>query len=205
MNDLATLKTKLATALRDPSMEVWEEGELEDLLTWACASMYPKVALPMSLPVWPLVAGEEDYDLPGGILEVSRIDLCEVDTDSLLYPLPSGTWEIQGDVWSNTARLFVNSRYADAGHYLVVHGYGTYNLSTGTPPDHYVPYIMAAARAEAIRRMLPKRVSFEKWMTLNQKENVSVNELGQMLGMAESQAERELSRLRTWRKPKPAR
>lgn len=204
-NDLATLRTKLATALRDPSMEVWASAELDDLLTWACASMYPRVALPISLPVYPLTEEQEDFDIPSGILEISRVDLAEVSTDTLIMPLPPGTWEIYGDVWSSTAKLFVNRRFANPDWYFVIHGYGTYNLGGGEPPDMYVPYILAAASAEAVKRMIPKRAAFTQWMKLNQKENVSVNELSQMLNQFESTAQRELSRMKTWRKPKPAR
>lgn len=205
-NDLATLRTRLAVSLRDPLMQTWESSELDDLLNQACASMYPRVALPMASPIYPIVtADQEDFDMPIGMLEISRVDLADVNTDLLIMPLPPGTWEIYGDVFSGTAKLFVNRLYIDESYYLIAHGYGTYNLSTGTPPDHYVPYILAHAQAEALRTMVSERARFEKWSTRNQKQNISVNELSQMLNQAEAKAERELSRMKTWRKPKPAR
>ncbi len=204
-NDLATLRTKLATALRDPTFAVWESAELDDLLTWACASLYPRVAIAMSIPIWPVTSDEEDFDLPLGMMEVSRVDLAQVSDDTLIMPLPGGTWEINGDPWSSTGKLFINRGYADPDRYYIVHGYGLYNLSTGLPPDTYIPYILAKARAEAWRRMLGSRARYVQWAKLNQKENVSLNELSGMLNQAESEAERELSRMKTWRKPKPAR
>lgn len=204
-NDLATLRSKLATALRDPSFAVWTSAELGDILTLAAAQLYPRVARPISSPIWPLTELEEDYALPAGMLEVSRIDLAEVATDRLLYPLPPGTWELNGDVYSGSAQLFINRQFSNTDHYFVVHGYGTYDLVTANPPDIYVPFILATARAEAWRVMVGDRARFEEWMTLNQKENVSVNELSQMISQAEAEAERQRARMFTWRKPKPAR
>jgi hypothetical protein len=204
-NDLATLRPKLATALRDVGMETWQSAELDDLLTWAAASLYPRVAIPISLPIWPLTEDEEDYDIPGSILEISRVDVAQVSDDTMLFPLAPGTWEITGDVWSGTAKLFVNRSFSNPDWYFVVHGYGAYDLENSLPPDMFVPYILAAAGSEAIKRMLPNRARFENWATRNQKESVSVNELSQMLSQFDAKAERELSRLRTWRKPKPAR
>lgn len=204
-NDIEALRSRLAVSLRDADMEVWSEEELTDLLGWATASMYPRVARQIALPVYPTDEDQEDYELPEGIREISRVDVGEVATDRLLFSLPPGTWEIYGDVWMGTAKLFVNRRFTSEGRYLIVHGYGLFNLTASLPPPTLVPYILAKAQAEAISRMLPSRAQFENWMKINQKENVSVNELAQMLNQAEQKAERELSRLKTWRKPKPAR
>lgn len=203
-NDIATLRPRLSVSLRDSDMEVWGEDELTDLLLTAAAQLYPKVARAISAPIFPLVEEQEDYVLPDGVLEISRVDVARVSDDTLLHHLASGTWEIYGDPFSVDARLFVNRRYSNPDHYYVVHGYGTYDLVVSLPPDQYVPFILASAQAEAIRTMVPKRAAFDKWMKLNQKESMSVNELSQMLSTAEAKAERELARIKTWRKPKPA-
>jgi hypothetical protein len=186
-------------------METWGSDELDDLLTSAAAQLYPRVARPISLPIYPLVAEQEDFDLPAGILEVSRVDVAEVATDTLIHHLNGGTWEIYGDPLAGEGKIFVNRSFSNPDHYLVVHGYGTYDLTTSFPPDIYVPFILATARAEAWRTMLSDRARFEKWMTRNQKENVSVNEISQMVNQAEQEAERQRARMFTWRKPKPAR
>ena len=204
-NDLATLRVRLALALRDDAFAVWTSTELGDILTSASAQLYPRVAVPMAVPIYPLVDDEEDYALPAGILEISRIDLALVADDTLLMPLPGGTWEIAGDPMGSTGRLFVNRSYSRVDHYLIVHGYGSYDLTTTLPPDIYVPFVLATARAEALRVMVPKRAAFEKWMTINQKSNVSVNEISGMISQAENEAERQRARMKTWRKPKPAR
>lgn len=152
-----------------------------------------------------MVDAQAEYNLPAGVLEVSRVDVMQSSDDSLLFSLPNGTWEITGDVFDGTAKLFINSRYSNPSHYLRVHGYGSYDLTTTLPPDIYVPFILATARAEAWRTMISSRARFENWMKLNQKENVSVNELSQMIAQAEQEAERHRARMKTWRKPKPAR
>ncbi len=205
-NDLATLRTKLATALRDPTMETWPSAELDDLLTWSCRSLYPRVAVEMSLPVYPLVTDQEDYDIPSGILEVSRVDLAQVSDDSLLYPLPGGTWEVYGDVWNSTAKLFINKVYSNPDYYLVVHGYGIYDLVDSTPPDHWVPYILARSRAEAYRRIAGDRARYEQWLASNQTQNMSVNELLNLIQDADSEADRQWRTMpRTVRRPVPGR
>ena len=86
-----------------------------------------------------------------------------------------------------------------------VHGYAPYDLVTSLPPTRFVPLIQAIARLEALSRMIPKRAAFEKWMALNQKENVSVNELAGMVSIARADVDRLRLQAKTWRRPIPAR
>lgn len=201
-NDLATLKTRLAIQLRDSTNDVWTAAELGELLTDAAAQLWPRLAKPVREEE-ALTTGTSEYTLTT-VAEISRVDLLDAD-DALLYALPGGTWEFWGDQETVGGTLFINSIYATTGNSLRVHGYAPYDLVTTLPPNRFVGLIQASARLEALLRMIPKRASFEKWMTLNQKENVSVNELVGMVASARAEVERLLPQAKTWRRPIPAR
>jgi hypothetical protein len=201
-NDLATLKTRLATQLRDTDYAVWGETELEDLLTDAAAQIWPRVAATVREPVT-LVANQSEYTLED-VASISRVDVLDSD-DALQYHLPGGTWEFWADQETIGGTLYINPSYATSGNTLRVHGYAPYDLATTLPPDRVVPLIQAKARAEAFTRMLSSRAQFENWQSLNQKESISINELGQMIAQALSDADRLEASLKTWRRPVPAR
>lgn len=201
-NDLATLKTALALALRDASNAVWTAAENGDLLTWAAASLYPKVSRSVREDVT-LADDDDQYDL-STVTSVSRVDLIDGD-GRLLMPLPGGAWELWGDGITASPTLFINRSYARTGWTLRVHGYGAYDLSSNLPPDVMVPAILARARAEALRRMLNDRAKFAQWAKRNQLADSSVNELVLMVNEADANAREEMAKLKTWRKPVPAR
>lgn len=202
-NDLADLKTKLATALRDSSNNVWSAAELGNLLTWATASLFPRVVRGITKEV-ASVDDQEVYDWPDTTMrEISQIDWLD-SNDNMILRLGGGSWETQGDVESGSGKLFINRVYSDGSHSFRVHGYGVYDLTTNLPPDRYIPLILARARAEAYRRALGDRSKFQKWQALNQTQNVSVNEMIQMVNEADNEAERLGRMAFTWRKPKPA-
>jgi hypothetical protein len=201
---LSVLRPRLALSLRDPDMEVWESDELDDILSRAVTALYPRVARPMSATIGSLTDTDPEYDVPTGMLEISRIDLLG-PSNEMLMEMPRGTWETRGDPYGDDFVVYLNTSYLSSVYTLSVHGYGTYDLSSNFPPEQYINFIMAAARLDAVRVMLPKRASFEKWLTLNQKENVSVNELAQIMAQAEGEMERERSRMKTWRRPLPGR
>jgi hypothetical protein len=201
-NDLADLKTKLGTALRDTSNQVWTASELGDLLTWSAASLYPRLAIP-TMSTLASVDDTETYDLPAGVREISAIDWID-ENGKMVMRLMGGTWEIQGDPLSDAATLFINRIYSDGSHSFLLHGYKEYDLVTNLPPDRYVPLVMARARAEAYRRALGDRAKFQQWQALNQTQNISVNEMIQMVNDAEMAEQRLEKSAFTWRKPKPA-
>ncbi len=207
-NDLATLKTKLATQLRDEDAAdlTWSDAEKGDLVTWAVASLYPRRARPMSEPVYPLDPETEDYPAPTGMREVARVELAKVATNHWQYDLPGDAWYLYGDPMSDNLTLWVGRYYTSADNYLVLHGYGTYDLSSNLIPDEWVPLVLARARAEAYRRIAGDRARFEQWLASNQTQNMSINELLNLIQDADREAER-LDRMleRTVRLPVPGR
>lgn len=202
-NDLADLKTKLAVALRDSSNAVWTATELGVLLTWSAAMLYPRLAIAATDTI-DSVDDQETYTVPAGMREISMIDWYDSD-DNMVMRLPGGSWEIQGDAMQDGATLFINRIYSDGSHSFLVHGYKEYDLVTNLPLERYVPLVIAKARAEAYRRALGDRAKFEKWQALNQTQNISVNEMIQMVNEADKEAQRLEGSAFTWRRPKPGR
>lgn len=201
-NDLAGLTTKLETALRDPSNATWAEAELQDLLTWSCASIWPKVARRIREIV--TLADDDDQYTLSTLAEVNRVDLLDED-DLLEQVIPGGAWEFWGDGEGVGDTLYINPVYAFTGKTLRVHGYGPYDLVTNLPEDRHVPLILAKARVEAARREIARRQASKNWQTLNQVQNISVNELVLMVNEADAEAQRLEASIKTWRRPKPAR
>lgn len=206
-NDQGTLNTALSTALRDPANATWGTEELDNLLTWATARMYPKVAKRLRESV-NLTDDIDQYTLIN-LAEIDRVDLLDdlmtVSTAKLWYPLPGGTWEFWGDGESPGGTLYINPDYASTGKSLRIHGWAPYDLNENPPPDKYVPLILAMARAEAGRREIARRMNFTEWQVLNQVQNISVNELVQMVNEADFEARNLMAQVKTWRRPKPSR
>ena len=200
-NDLGTLNTMLATSLRDPSNDTWDSDELDNLLTWACARIWPKVARRARESVT-LVDDQEQYEL-SDLAEINRVDLLDSD-GNLLRPLAGGTWEFWGDGEEVGGTLFINRRLADATNSLRVHGWAPYDLNENPPKDRHVQLVLALARAEACRREVARRVNFTDWQAVNQVQNISVNELVLMVNEADSEARLLFQELKTWRRPSPA-
>lgn len=205
-NDLATLTTKLSTKLRDSGNAVWASTELNDILTWACAQLYPRLARSVRESVT-LVNDTDQYALTT-VASVSRVDMVDPSTtpvDELVMILSPGTWE-----WWPTAEnaaggtLFINRGYGDANYHLRVHGYAPYDLSTNYPIDAYVPALLGMAAAEAIRRMMTDRAKFKQWQVYAQEQNISLNEFIGMVNEGDAEAQRLFLGRRTWRKPLPA-
>lgn len=205
-NDLATLTTKLATQLRDTDHAVWAEAEKQDLLTWATRGLYPRYARAMVEPIWPLDPDTENYALPTGMMEVTRVEQGEVATDQFVRVLGPGTWYVYGNELDGGAALFVNRVYTDADYYLILHGFGRYDLVTNLPPDDFVPLILALARAEAYQRVSGERSRFLQWQASEQEQDTSVNELLGLIDRAEATALRYRALLpQTQRRPVPGR
>lgn len=204
-NNLATLSAALAVQLRDTDYKVWTSNELDNLITWAVALLYPRVVRPFSQTIAHVV-DQESYALNVAMRKVFRVDILDSD-DLMIGTLPGGTWELRGDRndLGTALTIFVNRSFSTTGYSFYVTGYGTYDMTANYLPDRIVPLVMARARAEAYRRMGSSRVQFEQWASENQRSNVSVNELLQMIREAEMDAERLESVLRFTKKPMPGR
>lgn len=205
-NDAAFFNGRLATALHVtgyPTGSPWTTGEVDDLIVWAIASLYPRWsrALDPESTTVTVVADDYYYSLPSGVMAVSRID--RYNADAVDYgPIHGGAWELVGDVEAGTGKLHIGASVADADDVLHLHGYGRYDVSTNFVPDYLVPLVLAKARAEAYRRVGADREQFKAWLARNQTQNVSINELLNMVSEARSEAERlEASTPKVWQKP----
>ena len=207
-NDLTTLNAKLTTQLRDTGTPlVWASTEKDDLLTWAIAGLWPRFSRPLdpTTSTVALVANTYFYALPAGVRAISRVDY--VDANTIEFgPLNGRSWEIAGDAFYGTGKIHVSPAIVAQLGTLRVNGYGVYDGTTNLIPDILVPLVLAKARAEAYRRMAGNRAKFEEWMSRNQTQNVSVNELLQMINEADNEMQRlEASLPRAVQKPVPGR
>jgi hypothetical protein len=201
-NDLSALNTKLVTALRDTTYATWGTGEIDDLLIWAAAMLYPRVARRVQEEEEML---DDEHEYGFAALEIDRVDVIDRDTNKVFRILTGGTWEYFADPLGEGGNLYINPRFNEPGKNLRVHGWGRYDLSENIPPDDVVPLILAVARAEACRREVSRRYASTNWQTLDQRQNISVNELVQMVNEADTEAERLSRKFQTMRRPKPAR
>jgi hypothetical protein len=204
-NDLATLTTKLSVALNDEAYATWAQAELNDLITYAIASLYPHLSRPLdpTSTTVTLVTTTYFYALPAGVMAVSRVDWVDTDSNEL-GPLSSG-WEVVGSPVLGTAKLHVSPVIAQQGGTLRLTGYGRFDATANYVPDDYVRLVLALARAEAYRRMAGDRVRFKEWLASNQTQNVTVNELLLLINEADSEADKLYRLHRVWQRPVPGR
>ena len=200
-NNLATLRTQLSLKLRDATNATWSTGELDDILTQRAAQLWPRVGVNLTTD-FTTIPYQESNSLPATFRSVHRVDVLDV-TGLMEYTMPAGTWELRGTPGAYT--LFVNRNYVLSGKTMRVFGYGVYDLVTTLPDDRFVPLILAQSASEALRRLIPDRAQFKKWLTRNQEQNVSVNELILMVNEADAEAEKLYQRAWTWKKPVPGR
>jgi hypothetical protein len=209
-NDSDTLVEKLLVALRDPEQATWnaqDPDELSDIIVWSVASMYPHLARQLD-PSDPgsqvtLVTDQTFYPIPAAFLEVYRLDRLDED-DNEAGPVADGTWEIVGSLIDGLGQLHVATSVVNQLGTLRLYGFGRYDDDNAVPDD-YVPIVLARARAEAFRRVVSNRERFTAWLVRNQTQNISVNELLQMVNEADAEAERLYRRFRTARQPVPGR
>lgn len=202
-NNLAGLRIQLDTQLRDVDHAVWGQTEKEQLIINAVARLSPRVMRHVMETI-PAVASTYEYTLGTSLRNVFRIDL--LDGNGNFSILPNGSWELWGDAEGSAARtLHIGRAWVRDGVSYRVHGYGNYDVHTNLIDDHMVPLVLARARAEAYRRMGASRIQFENWLAQNQTQNVSVNELMQLISEAEREAEYLERQVYTIKKPVPAR
>lgn len=199
-NDLATLRAELRLKIRDTDATAytWSNDELDDILRRATSALYPSITREIEADLT-IVEDAETYSLPATMRMVSSIDLLQTSGWQMVMRLPAGTWE------TRNGTIYLNRTYSQSGHTFRVHGYGEYDLVTNLPEDRFVPLILARATAEALRRLIPDRAQFKKWLTRNQEQNISVNELVLMINDADQEVQRLEGRLHTWKRPVPGR
>ena len=209
-NDLATLNSHLDTMLRENvADDTWTSTEKNNVLTWAVARLQSRFARPLDPSAAAnqitLAADTYYYSLPSGCKAVSRVDYVGAD-GTQKGPLANGTWELVGDVYAGSGKLHVSPQVVLDGDELWIHGYGSYDLTTNYPQDYLLPLILAMARAELYRRLVASRENFKEWLARNQTQNISINELIQMVNEADREA-KELwaTTPKTWQKPVPGR
>ena len=205
-NDLATLSTKLSTALRVTAHDTWDATEVNDLVTWAVDGLYPRYArtLDPESDTIALVDEQYFYDLPAGVVEVSTVETYD---DSNEYGAMDGqAWSVVGDPEAGSGKLHIAPVFASTGDTARLYGDGKNNVETNLIPDTLVPLVIARARAEAYRREAARRANFQQWQATEQTQNVSVNELVLLINEADADANQLSGRLqRTWRRPVPGR
>lgn len=206
-NNLATISSKLSTALRDTTHETWNSTEKDDLVTWAVANLWggrPQIfrELDPTTTTIALVEGTYFYAAPAGVLNVFALDLYN-GTDEY-GRLEGDEWQLVGDPYSGM-KIRVAPHVAATGHTLRVHGIGRYDVTTNLIPDDFMPLVLAIGRAEAYRRIAGDRARYEQWLASNQTQNMSINELLQMIDDADRTAARERASVRVQAHPVPGR
>lgn len=207
-NNAAGLNTFLTTALRDSAYATWTTGEMDNLISWSVTRLFPRFsrqidASSASLAEVTILTGTYYYALPSGMVMCSRIDLKDSGGD-YYGPIGGRAWEITGDPLTGAGKIHVSPQIVDnyVGGKFVLHGYGRYDVTTNLIPDDLVPLVLARARAEAYRRVGADRDRFKAWLSRNQSQNVSINEMLQMINEADNEAKMlEQSAVRVWQKP----
>lgn len=195
-NDLSTLNSKLATALRDPTHVTWASTEVDDLVTWAVAQLYPRYrrANDPTTSTIALVPIPGDgtpvtyvYALPAGVRDVYRID--QIDPNGFyIGEVGHLAWELTGDYDAGNVQLRLGQRPMEINGTIQVYGWIPYDTTSNFIPDRLVDVVLQIARAEAYRRMGADREQFTAWLSRNQTQNVTVNELVEMIREAQNQA-----------------
>jgi hypothetical protein len=128
MNNLAVLTQRLATSLRDEEFELFGAAELTDLVTWAQASLWPRVGreLPYTTTTVPLVADTYIYSLPPAVMSVSEVDW--VNGEDIEMGWVNG-WTTVGDEIAGNLKLRVPPMTVAALGTLHLTAYGRYGSS----------------------------------------------------------------------------
>jgi len=214
-NDLETMRQRLRDVLFDTDDATWNAGEKDDILKMAVRRLSRRIPRPIdpedaSADI-ALVSGTYYYDVPAIFTEVTKVFYMNTDDDPIGY-LQSG-WEIQGDVAAGFGKIHVSPRTVEALGTLRLYGYGRYTLNTlaevaalegadsTTILEDHVPLVLAWSQEAAWRRLLSDRARFRQWQNANQTQNVSVNEIIQMIQDASRQADEEWALLRRFQTP----
>lgn len=204
-NNAAYFNSALQLALHSTwaTGDTWTTAEIDAIVAWAVLNLFPRYSRPLDpeTTTVTVVADDYYYALPTGVLAVSRVD--RYNSDGVDFgPVYGTAWELVGDAQAGTGKLHIGAGFADAGDVLHLHGYGRYDVTTNLVPDNLVPLVLARSRAEAYRRVASDRERFKAWLSRNQTQDTSVNEMMQMMADADADARRtEAMTPRVWQKP----
>jgi hypothetical protein len=208
-NDLETMRQRLRDALFDVDDVTWNAGEKDDILNMAVRRLSQRLPRPLdptlSAQSITLVSGTYHYPIDDETINVESVFYINANGDDVGY-MQSG-YEVVGDLTTGVAKLHVAPLTVERGGSLRIGGAGRYLLNSQDEdslpliPDDYIPLVLAYAVAMAMRRLLVDRARFRQWQNTNQTQNVSVNELVQMVADADRQADDEWVTLKRWQKP----
>lgn len=200
-NTLAVLTANLAQQLHDDgtsdldddAFATWNSTELDTIVSQAVSTLYPRFCRSLDPTAYTLTlaASTYFYALPTGVMAVNRLDRVQADGTEA-GPVAGGAWELVGEPAASTAKLHLGPAIVDSyvGDTIRINGYGAYDTSSNPVPDALSQLVLAKARAEAYRRIAGERTRFENWLSRNQVQNVSVNELLQYVHDAQNEAAR---------------
>lgn len=200
-NDIATLRTRLAEDLMDPTMSYWSTTYLASILTEAINELWPRFGRQLATESQIIAAVDDQswYTVPTGMVEVHRVEVIDSD-GQMIDELAPGTWDIHG------TRIQINPTFAISGYTFRLVGLAKYDATVNLIPDELVPLVLARARAKAWQRALSDRLNFRQWATQNQIQNVSINEMIGMIRVGMAEFEDLYNRLpRARRRPVPGR
>lgn len=204
------MRQRLRDVLFDTEDETWNAGEKDDIVGMAVRRLSRRMPRPISTDdtnaAITLVTATYYYSIDSQYTQVDAVAYENSDSDWIGY-MQAG-WEVEGDLWAGTGKLHVSPTTVEQLGTLYIRGKGRYTLpndadvdQTAAILDDHVPVVLAWARTEAYRRMLSDRARFRQWQNANQTQNVSINELVQMVADADRQADDEWLQLRQWQRP----
>jgi hypothetical protein len=145
------------------------------------------------------------YHLHATIAHVTRCDWISDDGQTEYGALDGQSWEVLGNPEDDNALLYVAPIIVEQGGTLRLHAHIQYDTTANYIPDRLIPLIVARARAEAYRRLAADRQKFKAWLSRNQEQNITVNELLQMINEADNEAMVLDRGQKSWQKPVPGR
>ena len=145
------------------------------------------------------------YHLHDSIAHVTRCDWLSEDGNTEYGALDGQSWEVIGNPEEDNALLYISPIIVEQGGTLRLHAHIQYGTSSNYIPERLVPLVIARARAEAYRRLAADRQKFKAWLSRNQEQNVTINELLQMINEADNEALVLDRSQKSWQKPVPAR
>lgn len=145
------------------------------------------------------------YHLHATIAHVTRCDWVSEDNETEYGALDGQSWEVLGNTEDDNALLYVAPIIVEQGGILRLHAHNQYDTTANYIPERLVPLVIARARAEAYRRLAADRQKFKAWLSRNQEQNVTINELLQMINEADNEALVLDRGQKSWQKPVPAR
>ena len=213
-NDLETMRQRLRDELFDVDDATWNAGEKDDALYSAVRRLAFRVPRPIdpdastAVSEITLVTSTYFYAVNANYVNVDRVFFIDSSSNEIGY-LTAG-WEIVGDLEAGTGKIHISPRIVEKGGTLRLSGTGQYTLPVVTDTaatkatgilNIHVPLVLAWARETLWRRLLSDRARFRQWQNANQVQNISVNELVQMIQDASRQSDEEWSLLKRFQKP----